>query len=90
MEFSDFVNAVLHGGVLTLSIFVMLLALSVVTWGIIIGKVIQLRRGLGAGKSRKPTGLGYEIWKEILSTVARRKWFKETFNYRGIFNINGS
>ena len=44
MEFNDFVNAILHGGVLTLSIFIILLALSVVTWGIIIGKVIQLRR----------------------------------------------
>ena len=44
MEFNDFVNAVLHGGVLTLSIFIILLCLSVVTWGIIIGKVIQLRR----------------------------------------------
>ena len=44
MEFNDFVNAVLHGGVLTLSIFIILLILSVVTWGIIIGKVIQLRR----------------------------------------------
>jgi len=44
MEFNDFVNAVLHGGALTLSIFIMLLALSVVTWGVIIGKIIQLRR----------------------------------------------
>ena len=44
MEFNDFVNAILHGGVLTLSIFIILLILSVVTWGIIIGKVIQLRR----------------------------------------------
>jgi len=44
MEFNDFVNAVLHGGTLTLSIFIMLLALSVVTWGVIIGKIIQLRR----------------------------------------------
>ena len=44
MGFDDFVNAILHGGVLTLSIFIILLALSVVTWGIIIGKVIQLRR----------------------------------------------
>ena len=44
MEFNDFVNAILHGGVLTLSIFIILLALSVLTWGIIIGKVIQLRR----------------------------------------------
>ena len=44
MEFNDFVNAVLHGGVLTLSIFIILLCLSVVTWGIIIGKVIQLSR----------------------------------------------
>ena len=51
MEFNDFVNAILHGGVLTLSIFIMLLALSVVTWGIIIGKVIQLRReDLNSGK----------------------------------------
>ena len=44
MGFEDFVNANLHGGTLTLSIFIMLLALSVVTWGVIIGKVIQLRR----------------------------------------------
>ena len=44
MGFEDFVNAILHGGTLTLSIFIMLLALSVVTWGVIIGKVIQLRR----------------------------------------------
>ena len=44
MGFDDFVNAILHGGTLTLSIFIMLLDLSVVTWGIIIGKVIQLRR----------------------------------------------
>ena len=51
MEFNDFVNAILHGGVLTLSIFIMLLALSVVTWGIIIGKVIQLRReDINSGK----------------------------------------
>jgi len=44
MGLEDFVNAILHGGTLTLSIFIMLLALSVVTWGVIIGKVIQLRR----------------------------------------------
>ena len=44
MGFEHFVNAILHGGTLTLSIFIMLLALSVVTWGVIIGKVIQLRR----------------------------------------------
>ena len=44
MGFDDFINAILHGGTLTLSIFIMLLALSVVTWGVIIGKVIQLRR----------------------------------------------
>ena len=44
MGFEDFVNAILHGGTLTLSIFIILLALSVVTWGVIIGKVIQLRR----------------------------------------------
>ena len=44
MGFEDFVKAILHGGTLTLSIFIMLLALSVVTWGVIIGKVIQLRR----------------------------------------------
>ena len=44
MGFNDFVNAVLHGGTLTLSIFIILLALSVLTWGIIIGKFFQLRR----------------------------------------------
>ena len=44
MEFNDFVNAVLHGGIITLSIFILLVLLSVVTWGIIIGKSIQLRK----------------------------------------------
>jgi biopolymer transport protein TolQ len=44
MEFNDFVNAVLHGGVITLSIFILLVLLSVVTWAIIIGKSIQLRK----------------------------------------------
>ena len=42
MDFNDFVNAVFHGGTITLSIFILLLALSVVTWGIIIGKIFQL------------------------------------------------
>jgi len=44
MEFNDFVNAVLHGGAITLSIFILLVVLSVVTWGIIIGKFFQLRK----------------------------------------------
>ena len=44
MEFNDFVNAVLHGGIITLSIFILLVVLSVVTWGIIIGKFFQLRK----------------------------------------------
>ena len=44
MQFSDFVNAVLHGGIITLSIFILLVSLSVVTWGIIIGKIVQLRK----------------------------------------------
>ena len=44
MEFNDFVNAVLHGGIITLSIFILLVVLSVVTWGIIIGKIVQLKK----------------------------------------------
>jgi len=44
MEFNDFVNAVLHGGTITLTIFILLVVLSVVTWGIIIGKIVQLRK----------------------------------------------
>ena len=44
MEFNDFVNAVLHGGAITLTIFILLVVLSVVTWGIIIGKIVQLRK----------------------------------------------
>ena len=44
MTFDDFVNAILHGGVLTLSIFSMLAILSVSTWAIIIGKYLQLKR----------------------------------------------
>jgi len=44
MTFDDFVNAILHGGVLTLTIFSILAILSVATWGIIIGKYLQLKR----------------------------------------------
>ena len=44
MEFNDFVNAVLHGGAITLSIFILLVVLSVVTCGIIISKIVQLRK----------------------------------------------
>ena len=44
MEFNDFVNAVLHGGTITLSIFILLVFLSIVTWAIIIGKSVQLRK----------------------------------------------
>jgi len=44
MEFNDFVNAVLHGGAITLSIFILLVVLSVVTWAIVIGKSVQLRK----------------------------------------------
>ena len=44
MEFNDFVNAVLHGGIITLSIFILLVVLSIVTWGIIIGKIVQLKK----------------------------------------------
>ena len=45
MEFNDFVNAVLHGGIITLSIFILLVVLSVVTWGIIIGKFRSIKEG---------------------------------------------
>jgi len=44
MEFNDFVNAIFHGGAITLSIFILLVVLSVVTWGIIIGKIFQLKK----------------------------------------------
>ena len=43
MTFDDFVNAILHGGAITLSIFCLLLILSVCTWGIIISKILQLK-----------------------------------------------
>lgn len=44
MTFDDFVNAILHGGFITLSIFILLLILSICTWGIIISKIVQLKR----------------------------------------------
>ena len=44
MTFDDFVSAILHGGFITLSIFILLLILSVCTWGIIISKILQLKR----------------------------------------------
>ena len=43
MDFNDFVHAVFFGGTITVSIFLLLIVLSVVTWGIIIGKILQLR-----------------------------------------------
>ena len=43
MDFNDFVHAVFFGGTITVSIFLLLVVLSVVTWGIIIGKILQLR-----------------------------------------------
>ena len=43
MDFNDFVHAVFFGGTITVSIFILLLVLSVVTWGVIIGKIVQLR-----------------------------------------------
>ena len=44
MTFDDFIHAILHGGVLTLTIFCILLILSITTWGIIIAKILQLKR----------------------------------------------
>ena len=44
MTFDDFVSAILHGGCITRSIFILLLILSVCTWGIIISKILQLKR----------------------------------------------
>ncbi len=44
MTFQDFVDAVfLHSGFINLSVFLLLLVLSVVTWGLIIAKTLQLR-----------------------------------------------
>ena len=43
MDFNDFVHAVFFGGTITVSIFLLLVVLSVVTWGVIIGKIVQLR-----------------------------------------------
>ncbi|MDP7559388.1 MAG: hypothetical protein QF745_02470, partial [Planctomycetota bacterium] len=44
MNFQDFIDAVfLHSGFITLSVFLLLLVLSVVTWGLIVAKVLQLR-----------------------------------------------
>jgi len=44
MTFQDFVDAVfLHSGFINLSVFMLLLVLSVSTWGLIIAKVLQLR-----------------------------------------------
>jgi len=69
MEFNDFVNAVLHGGTITLSIFILLVVLSVVTWGIIIGKFVQLRKeDQNSGKFVKEA----KSLKSFLSTNHKR------------------
>lgn len=35
----------------------------------------HLYRAIKKGKSRKPTGIGYEVWKEVLATRKGRLWF---------------
>ena len=45
MEFNDFVNAVLHGGAITLSIFILLVVLSVVTWGNYNREIFSVKEG---------------------------------------------
>ena len=72
MEFNDFVNAVLHGGAITLSIFILLVVLSVVTWGIIIGKFVQLRKeDQNGGKFVKEFNKA-KLLKSFLSTNHKR------------------
>ena len=72
MEFNDFVNADLHGGAITLSIFMMLVVLSVVTWGIIIGKIVQLRKeDQNSGKFVKEFNKA-KLLKSFLSTNRKR------------------
>ena len=72
MEFNDFVNAVLHGGVITLSIFILLVLLSVVTWAIIIGKSIQLRKeNLSSGNFVKVFNKSKNL-KEFLPINSKR------------------
>jgi biopolymer transport protein TolQ len=72
MEFNDFVNAVLHGGIITLSIFILLVLLSVVTWGIIIGKSIQLRKeNLSSGQFVKVFSKAKNL-KEFLPINSKR------------------
>ena len=72
MEFNDFVNAVLHGGIITLSIFILLVVLSVVTWGIIIGKFVQLRKeDQNSGKFVKEFNKA-KLLKSFLSTNHKR------------------
>jgi len=72
MEFNDFVKAVLHGGTITLSIFILLVILSVVTWGIIIGKIVQLRKeDQNSGKFVKVFNKAKSL-KSCLSTNRKR------------------
>ena len=72
MEFNDFVNAVLHGGTITLSIFILLVVLSVVTWGIIIGKIVQLRKeDQNSGKFVKEFNK-VKVLKSFVSTNQKR------------------
>ena len=72
MEFNDFVNAVLHGGTITLTIFILLVVLSVVTWGIIIGKIVQLRKeDQNSGKFVKEFNKA-KLLKSFVSTNNKR------------------
>ena len=72
MEFNDFVNAVLHGGTITLTIFILLVVLSVVTWGIIIGKIVQLRKeDQNSGKFVKEFNK-VKVLKSFVSTNQKR------------------
>ncbi len=45
-----------------------------------IEEAVYLGRTLKTGTSRKPAGVGYEVWKALLSCVEGRDWFRATFD----------
>lgn len=44
------------------------------------GEIVLLYKALKRRKSRKPTGVGYEVWIEVLSTLKGRLWLKDAID----------
>ena len=40
-------------------------------------EIVSIRKKLKLGTSSRPTGVGYEVWSEVLKTIYCRIWFQK-------------